>query len=130
MEKNQIEKYLIAYIAKTYKIDIKNEHVNGIFLHMNRLVISVDDNEENIARLESCFGVKASYIELTNHRLFNLKYEVNEPNIEKAVLLHAKDNLNEFLKKANKLPNGTKESVLNHIEMINGALDIALVLIK
>lgn len=133
MKKDLIELWILNYITRKYKRsyeEIKNEHFKGVFLQMNKILLVVNPNEENDAKLESMLSKKASYVELTNSNIYSLEYDISDSYIQKAVVLLAQENLQKFKDKMNKFPESTKMSIFRDIEKFNRELDIAIVLVE
>lgn len=133
MKKDLIELWILNYITRKYKSsyeEIKNEHFKGVFLQMNKIMLVVNPNEENDAKLESMLSKKASYVELTNSNIYSLEYDISDSYIQKAVVLLAQENLQKFKDKMNKFPESTKMSIFRDIEKFNRELDIAIVLVE
>lgn len=128
MKANQEEILLLSYIYKKYKIDVKNQYYKGIYMQLNKIQLVVEPNEENDRILADFLQVNPTSIALTNSKIFTIEYDKADKNIQKAIVLHAQENMKEIMKKMNKFPDSTIYNIINHLETVNGAIDIAVVL--
>lgn len=133
MKKDMIELWLLNYMNRKYKSsfeDIKNEYYKGIFLQMNKIILVVNPNEENDAKLEAILSKKATYVELTHSNIYSLEYDITDTYIQKAVVMLAQENLQKFMDRMNKFPNSFKGTIFNDIEKLNRELDAAIILVE